>query len=132
MTEAAAPRKVKRERSASESLLSITLMLEGFLIFFVTLAAFALDVVTPLQALIGGLVFILLLAFTGRAVRYPAGRIVGWVLQFAIIATGILLPLMYVIGAGFLALWAFCFVKGRTLDAAKAAHVATQPKENQS
>jgi len=120
-----APR-VKRERSASESLLSITLGLEGFLIFFAALSAYGLDVVTPLQALVGGVGFILLLAIAGRAVRYPAGRIFGWVLQFAIIAIGIVLPLMYFIGAGFLALYAFCFVKGRSLDAAKAAHLASQ------
>ena len=132
MTGAAAPRRARRERGASESLLSITLALECFLIFFAALAAFALDAATPVQALVGGGVFIVLLAVTGRAVRYPAGRIVGWILQFGIIAIGILLPLMYVIGAGFLALWAFCFVKGRSLDAAKAAHLATNPKENNS
>lgn len=119
-----APR-VRRERSASESLLSITLLLEGFLVFFVALTAFSLRVVTPLQALIGGVVFIVLLAVAGRAARYPAGRWFGWVLQFGLIALGLLMPLMYLIGAGFLALWAFCFVKGRTLDAAKAEFLAT-------
>ena len=125
------PRRVKRERSASESLLSITLMLEGFLVFFAALSAYALRAVTPLQALVGGIVLILLLVITGRAVRYPSGRILGWVLQFAIIAIGLILPLMYIIGAGFLALWAFCFVKGRSLDAAKAAYLASNPtKEN--
>lgn len=133
MTEAAQPRRVRRERSASESLLSITLMLEGFLIFFAALSAYGLDVVTPPQALIGGLVFIVLLAVAGRAVRYPAGRVFGFVLQVALIAIGLLLPLMYVIGAGFLALYTFCFVKGRSLDAAKAAYLASNStKENNS
>jgi len=113
----------RRERSASESLLSIVLLLEGFLVFFVALAAFSLRVLTPVQALVGGLVLILLLAVAGRAARYPAGRWLGWVLQLVIIALGLVLPLMYVIGAGFLALWAFCFAKGRSLDAAKAAHI---------
>ena len=116
--------RVRRERSASESLLSITLMLEGFLVFFVALTAFSLDVVTPVQALVGGLVLLVLIAVTARAVRYPAGQWLGWVLQLALVALGFVLPLMFVIGAGFLALWAFCFVKGRSLDAAKAAHLA--------
>jgi len=115
--------RARRERSASESLLSITLLLEAFLVFFVALTAFSLQVVSPVQALIGGAVLVALLALAGRAVRNPAGRWFGWVLQLAIIALGILLPLMYIIGAGFLALWAFCFVKGRALDAAKAAHL---------
>jgi hypothetical protein len=121
----------RRPRSASESLLSITLLLEGFLVFFVALTAFSLDVVSPVQALVGGAVLIVLLAVAGRLARYPAGRWLGWVLQGALIALGALLPLMYLIGAGFLALWAFCFVKGRALDEAKAAYLsANPPKEN--
>lgn len=119
--------RVRRQRSASESLLSITLMLEGFLVFFVALTAFSLDAVSPLQALVGGAALILLIVVAARAARYPAGRWFGWVLQLALVALGFILPLMFVIGAGFLALWAFCFVKGRSLDAAKAAHLSTNP-----
>ncbi len=120
----------RRARSATESLLSITLLLEGFLVFFVAMTAFALDIVSPVQALVGGAVLIVLLAVAGRLVRYPAGQWFGWVLQLALVALGVIMPLMYLIGAGFLALWAFCFVKGRALDAAKAAHLATEtPKE---
>ncbi len=110
---------VKRERSTTESLLSIVLMLEAFLVFFAALAAFGLDVLPPVTALGGGLVLIVLLALDGRLVRYDWGVGLGWVLQFAIIATGLLLPLMFVIGAGFLALWIFCFAKGRSIDRAK-------------
>lgn len=115
----------RRERSATESLLSITLMLEGFLVFFVALTAFSLDLVSPVQALVGGAVLLLLIVVAARAARYPGGRWLGWALQLALVALGFILPLMFVIGAGFLALWAFCFVKGRSLDAAKAAHIAT-------
>lgn len=126
--------RVKRERSASESLLSIVLMLEVFLVFFVALTAFSLRAVTPVQALVGAIVLIVLLIVAGRAVRYPTGRWFGWALQLALVALGFVLPLMFVIGAGFLALWAFCFVKGRSLDEAKAAFLANQspdptPKE---
>jgi len=39
------------------------------------------------------------------------------VLQAALIALGFLLPLMFFIGLGFLALWVYCFVTGRRLDA---------------
>ena len=95
--------------------------------FFVALTAFALQLVTPVQALVGGAVLIVLLAVAGRAVRYPAGRWFGWVLQGVLVALGVVIPLMYLIGVGFLALWAFCFVKGRSLDAAKAAYLSTHP-----
>jgi hypothetical protein len=37
------------------------------------------------------------------------------VLQAALVATGFILPLMFFIGAGFVALWIFCFVKARQL-----------------
>jgi hypothetical protein len=124
-----APR-VRRERSATESLLSIVLLLEGLLVFFVALTAFSLRAVAPVQALVGGVVLIVLLAVAGRAARFPAGQWLGWALQLVLVALGLVLPLMYLIGAGFLALWAFCFVKGRSLDAAKAAHLSAQsPKE---
>lgn len=117
--------RTRRERSASESLLSIVLLLEGFLVFFVAMTVFALDVVPPVLAFAGGGVLIALLAVAGRLARYPAGRWLGWVLQLVLVALGFIAPLMFLIGAGFLALWAFCFVKGRSLDEAKAAHLAT-------
>jgi hypothetical protein len=111
---------VKRQRSTTESLLSIVLMLEAFLVFFAALAAFGLDLVAAPLALGGGAALIVLLAIDGRLVRYPAGVGLGWVLQGALIAIGILLPIMYFIGAGFLALWIFCFTKGRSIDRARA------------
>ena len=111
---------MRRQRSTTESLLSIVLMLEAFLVFFAALAAFGLDLVAAPLALGGGAALIVLLALDGRLVRYPAGIALGWVLQGVLIAIGILLPLMYVIGAGFLALWIFCFIKGRSIDRARA------------
>ena len=107
---------MKRQRSATESLLSITLALEAFLVFFAALAAFGLDIVPAGVALGGGAAFIVLLVLCARLVRNPQGVWLGWVLQAALIALGILLPLMYIIGVGFLALWIYCFVKGRSLD----------------
>jgi len=121
-------RRVKRQRSVSESLLSIVLGLEAVLVFFVTLTVFGLDILPPAQAFGGGAVFFVLLLLAGRLVRYPWGVWFGWVLQVALIATGIILPLMFVVAAGFLALWIFCFVRGRQIDADKAAWRADQPE----
>ena len=110
---------VRRERSTTESLLSIVLMLEAFLVFFAALAAFGLELLPAGVALGGGAALIVLLALDGRLVRYDWGIWLGWVLQLALIALGVLLPLMFFIGAGFLALWIFCFVRGRGIDRAK-------------
>ena len=110
---------MKRQRTATESLLSIVLALEACLVFFAALAAFALDALSPLLALVGGVGLIALFALCARLVRYRYGVWVGWVLQGVLIAAGILLPIMYIIGAGFLALWIYCFIKGRSLDRAR-------------
>jgi hypothetical protein len=70
-------------------------------------------------------VFIALLLLCGRVVGTRAGRALGWVLQLALIATGILVPLMFFIGAGFVIFWTWCFVRGASLDRAKAHAAAT-------
>jgi hypothetical protein len=67
-------------------------------------------------ALPAGGVFILVLLATVAVLRFPWGVAIGWVLQAAIIALGILAPLMYVVGAGFAALWIYCFTRGRRID----------------
>lgn len=110
---------MRRERSATESLLSITLWLDVFLVFFVALTAFALDLTTPAVAFGGGALLVVLLIVAARLVRYPQGVWLGWALQVVLVATGLIMPIMYVIGAGFLALYAYCFVKGRALDRAR-------------
>jgi hypothetical protein len=126
MSAVRAPRE-RRRRSASESLLSIALGLEAVLVFFVALAVFRFDRLTPALAFGGGVVVVLLLLFAARMLRYRWGVWLGWALQAGLIATGILLPLMFFIGAGFAAIWVFCFVAGRRLDRRTAAEPETEP-----
>ncbi|MEP6482576.1 MAG: DUF4233 domain-containing protein [Rhodoglobus sp.] len=126
MTAAPSARKPRRERSATESLLSIVLGLEAVLMFFVALTAFGLKALPPVAAFAGGAALIVILVLTARVVRYRWGIGLGWVLQAALLATGILLPVMYVVAVAFLGIWIFCFVKGRQLDASKQAYL----KEN--
>ncbi len=121
---------VRRQRSASESLLSIALGLEAALVFFVALAVFRFDRLPPAVAFGGGAAVILILLLATRMLRYRWGVWLGWVLQLGLIATGFLLPLMFFIGAGFAAIWTFCFVVGARLDrrtAASAESSSTTP-----
>jgi uncharacterized membrane protein len=113
--------KVRRERSVTESLLSIVLVLEALLVFFVALTAFGLKAVDPMTAFIGGAVLVVALALTGRVLRFEWGVWMGWFMQAVILATGFVLPIMFAVGAVFLGLWIFCFVRGRQIDAQKAA-----------
>ncbi len=116
-----APRAPRRQRSVTESLLSIVLVLEALLVFFVALTAFGLKAVEPSTAFIGGAALIVALAVTGRVLRFDWGVWLGWAMQAVILATGFLLPVMFVVGAVFVGLWIFCFVRGRQIDADKAA-----------
>jgi hypothetical protein len=120
--------RARRSRGAQESLLSITLGLESFVVFFAALAGYSLQAVNPTLALVGGGVLLAAFLLCSGVVRTPAGRAVGWVLQLALIATGVVLPLMYLIGTLFFALWIWCFVKGASLDRAKAAAIAADPQ----
>ena len=124
MTDVRAPRAAlpRRRRSLTESLLAIVLGLEAVLVFFVALTVFGLHALSPLAAFGGGAVFVVLLALATRIVRYPWGVWVGWVLQVALLATGILLPALYIAAGFFVAMWIFCFVRARQIDSANSPH----------
>lgn len=132
-----APRSPRRVRSTTETLLSIVLALEAVLVFFVALTVFGLRALPPAPALVGGAVLLVVLVLLGRLVRYGWGVWLGWVMQAVLIATGIFVPLMFAIGAGFAAIWIYCFVRGRQIDRSRADVLealasetdTTQPKE---
>lgn len=126
MTSEAASRP-RRKRSLTESLLTIVLTLEAFLVFFVTLTVFGLKALDPVAAFAGGGALMLAIILAARVMRYDWGVWVGWVLQVLLVATGILLPIMYLIAALFVALWVFCLVKGRQIDARNASIASQQP-----
>ncbi len=108
----------KPRRTLTESLLSIVLVLEAMLVFFVTLTVFGLKALEPTPAFIGGAVLIVALILTSRTLRFRWGVWLGWGMQGVLLATGILIPVMYFIAAGFVAIWIYCFVKGKQIDAA--------------
>ena len=131
MTEADGTRsrrtRVRRVRSASESLLSIALLLEAVLVFFVVMVAYGLKVLPPGAVFGGGALLVALLLVAGRLAGRAMGVSLGWVLQAALIAIGILLPLMYFIGAIFAVIWIYCFITGRRLDRQKATYLRDNP-----
>ena len=121
-----APRQ-RRQRSVTEMLLSIVLVLEAFLVFFVTLVVYGLKSLEPALAFGGGATLILALFLTSGVLRYGWGIWIGWILQVVLVATGFLVPLMFFIAACFVAIWVFCFVRGRQIDHQKAAFAADNP-----
>ncbi len=117
----------RRRRSTTESLLSIVLLLEAILLFFVTLVVFGLKILTPALAFGGGAAFVVVILITIALLRWPIGAAIGWVIQLALIALGLLTPLMYLIGAGFAAFWIWCFVRARQIDAKRRDYLAAHP-----
>ena len=117
--------RTRRARSVTESLLSIVLVLEAAVLLFAGLTAFGLKVLEPAfpawVALPAATVFIVVLLATTAVLRYRWGMVIGWVLQVALVALGILMPLMYVVGAGFALLWIYCFTRGRRIDAQRTS-----------
>jgi hypothetical protein len=109
-------RKPRRRRSATESLVSIALGLEATLVFFVTMAVFGLREVSPGVAFGGGAVLFLLLIIAAAYSRFGWAIWLGWAMQVVLIALGLVLPVMYAIGAGFAAIFIYCFLTGRRLD----------------
>jgi hypothetical protein len=107
----------KRERSATESLLSIALGLEAVVVFFITMAIFGLKVLEPALAFTGGAVLLVLFVLAAWALRFPKGVWLGAAMQLVLVATGFLLPALFFVAALFVALWVYCFVKGKQLDA---------------
>jgi hypothetical protein len=120
---AASPaRPPRRERTATESLLSVVLVLEAIVVVFGMLVIFGLRVVEPAVAFTGGAVLIVLLIAATRVVRHPWGQWVGHALQLVLLATVFLEVLAGVAAAIFVGFWIWALVKGRQLDAAKRAH----------
>lgn len=115
-------RPPRRERTATESLLSVVLVLEAIVVVFGMLVIFGLRVVEPAVAFTGGAALILLLIAATRVVRYPWGRWFGHALQLVLLATVLLEVLAGVAAAIFVGFWIWALVKGRQLDAAKRAH----------
>ncbi len=106
------------------TLCSSTLIGEVLLLLFAALVAMRLtDVSTATIWAVSGPAMVLCILLCGALGR-PGAVAVGWALQIGLVASGFLLPTMFVLGAVFAGLW-WCSVHyGRRIDALKAARAA--------
>lgn len=100
---------------------SLTLSLEAFLIFFGMLGAYRLSGLPPEVVWIGGGVLVLAALLAAGLTRRPGGLVPGWIVQVLILATGFVLPAMFVMGALFVLLWGWLLRVGRKIDAPRPA-----------
>ncbi len=100
-------------------LASIVLIFEAIVILLATLVVAGLKVLPLAVSLVGGLSLCgALLAVVG-VVRFGWGVAAGWVLQAAIVATGIIAPAMIAVGSLFVLEWTACMIIGAKLDRLK-------------
>jgi hypothetical protein len=98
---------------------------EAFVIFFATIVAANLseDVSTGTAWAVGGGFSLAFLAMCGL-LRYRWAYPLGWGLQLALVASGVVVTAMFFLGAVFTGLWFVALRYGRKVDAVKAARAA--------
>ncbi|MEV5337432.1 DUF4233 domain-containing protein [Streptomyces sp. NPDC052676] len=106
------------------TLCSSTLIGEFFIIGFAGLVAMKEpDLSMSTVWTVSGIAMLLCLVLCGMVTR-PGGVALGWALQIALIASGFVVPMMFVLGVVFAALWWASVHFGRKVDEAKARFAA--------
>lgn len=119
-----------KNRSTKATLGSLVLVFQSVVVFFATLVGFGLKVY-PDPAVIWGVglgisvALMVFPAFLGK----PGTYLLGWIMQLIVLALGIWVPLMYLLGAIFLGLWTWGMIAGGTIDKARAAKSKLESKE---
>jgi hypothetical protein len=111
-----------RSRSTKATLGSLVLVFQSVVVFFATLVGFGLQVY-PEPAVIWGLglgLSVVLMIFPA-VLGKPGTYLLGWILQGVVLALGIWVPLMFLLGTIFLGMWAWGMIAGGTIDRARAA-----------
>ncbi|MBT2413130.1 DUF4233 domain-containing protein [Streptomyces sp. ISL-12] len=106
------------------TLCSSTLIGEFFVIGFAGLVAMKdPDLTMGTVWTVSGIAMFLCVVLCGVVTR-PGGVVLGWVLQIALIASGVVVPMMYVLGVVFAGLWWASVHYGKKIDEAKARFAA--------
>ena len=106
-----------RPRSAKRALASIVLGFEVFIMFFFTLLAYGLELVSRAWAFPLGIGLCVVLLVAAALLPRRAGYALGWAMQFLLLAGGLLHFSMFIVGALFVAMWVFSMRVGGKLDA---------------
>jgi hypothetical protein len=98
------------------------MVFQSVVVFFATLVGFGLQVFPEPAVIWGvGLGLSVVLMIFPAVLGKPGTYLLGWILQVVVLSLGIWVPLMYVLGGIFLAMWAWGMIAGGTIDKARAA-----------
>jgi hypothetical protein len=114
-------------RSPRRTLAAATVSLEAFVVFFAGLVAKDLSALSTGAAL--GLFSALAVAclVTAGVLRRPWGYAFGWVVQAAVILSGIWVPVMFFLGAVFAVLWWVALSQGARIEREREAYAREHP-----
>ena len=117
-------------RSPLRTLAATMLSLEALVLVFAALVAKDLSDLTAGQALAGGGVLALACLLTAGLLRLRAGYWIGWALQLALVATGVVVPMMFGVGLLFTALWVGALVTGTKIERERAYVAAVRARRD--
>lgn len=127
------PRKPAKVQFAST-----VLQLEAFVVLFAALALYGLrdtgyrpgllvlDSTASLWVVSGVLAVVLIVL--SRMLTRPGGFVAGSVAQVPVLATGLLLPMMFLVAGIFVVLWVMALRLGGRIDRERAAYDAEHPE----
>lgn len=103
---------------------SSTLVLEAVVVLLAIAPTVVLTDLPAGQVAAGGVVLAVLAVLVAGSLRRPSAYTAGFVVQALVLATGFVLPAMFIVGVIFTALWVMSWVLGRRMEADKARWAA--------
>ena len=126
------PGMPKKRRSTKVLFASTVLLLEAFVVFFATLAVFGLrrGEFPPALILGTGIALSLVMVLACAVLSKPWGVGLGWILQIVLILTGLVEPMMFLVGALFGLAWWYGIRTGIRIDSESAKREREQAEWN--
>ena len=104
-------------RSARNLFALTTLVLEAFVVLFGALVAYGLQLADPLViVLTAAIIALLAITAAGLVRRGRVGYALGWGVQVLLVASGVFVPMMFIVGGIFALLWFTSLRIGAQID----------------
>jgi len=112
------------ERSPRRGMCAAVLCLEAIVVALTTPVMVTLHDIPVATALAAGLGLAVACLLLAGMLRSETAYAVGWVLQLGAVLLGLVVPLMFFLGALFAILWAAAYLLGRKIERERAAAYA--------
>ena len=116
-------------RSPRRGMCAAVLSLEAIVVGLSTLVMLPLTDVSTSTAILTGVGLAVVCLLVAGALRSEAAYVAGWVVQLGAIGLGLVVPLMFFLGALFALLWGTADFLGRKIERERAAAYAAHAGE---